>query len=112
MRLVLLCVMSGCVLGGEGIDTLLACVAVDSPVMSVTAAHPDGLPVGTSDLPVPFEGEEEAGKKLSDGADEIPWGLVSMQRCEPVASMTQRLGRFHLASSSASPLHCLKRLRI
>jgi hypothetical protein len=112
MRFALLWVMSGCVLGGGGIDALLTCFAVESPIISVSASHADDLPVDCGELPIRFEGEEEAGKKASEGADEIPWGLASMQRCEPVASSAERSGRSCLASSSASPLHCLKRLRI
>lgn len=112
MRLVLLWVMSGCVLGGGGIDALLACAAADSATISVHFPHSDGLPAGANDLPAGFEGKEEAGKKPSEGADEIPWGSASMHRCEPVASSAARVGRTCLASSSASPLHCLKRLRI
>jgi hypothetical protein len=110
MRLLLLLIVGCSVSVGEDIGSLMASAINHLAAISNDETDPGDLPVGAPKLPTPVEGEEIV-KTASVSHDEIPGCIAIAPDGDLVFASVQRTwGRY--VASSATPLSCLKRLRI
>jgi hypothetical protein len=110
MRLLLLLIIGCSVTVGDDIGDLMASTVSRLAAISHDPSDSGELPIGTPTLPSPVEGEEFV-KSASVSTDEAPGCIAIVPHGDPVFSSDQRTwGRY--VASSASPLSCLKRLRI